>query len=104
MNCSSYSKNAMVLKVRGYTRFLTHSIFYDYNKTEMYNITKDKRGLTTSYYIDPNGCEAQKSVVMPAGEAAFYLCYNLKFHGTLYQKFGNEYYPVFSDEFYDHLK
>jgi len=25
MNCSSYSKNAMVLKVRGYTRFLTHS-------------------------------------------------------------------------------
>ena len=26
MNCSSYSKNAMVLKVRGYTRFLTHSI------------------------------------------------------------------------------
>ena len=27
MNCSSYSKNAMVLKVRGYTRFLTHSIF-----------------------------------------------------------------------------
>lgn len=41
---------------------------------------------------------------MSAGEAAFYLCYNLKFHGTLYQKFGNEYYPVFSDEFYDHLK
>ena len=27
MNCSSYSKNAMVLKVRGYTRFLTHSIY-----------------------------------------------------------------------------
>ena len=27
MNCSSYSKNAMVLKVRGYTRFLTHSFF-----------------------------------------------------------------------------
>ena len=25
MNCSSYSKNAIVLKVRGYTRFLTHS-------------------------------------------------------------------------------
>lgn len=82
----------------------TFRIFYNYNKTEMYNITKDKRGLTTSYYIDPNGCEAQKSVVMPAGEAAFYLCYNLKFYGTLYQKFGNEYYPVFSDEFYDHLK
>ena len=28
MNCSSYSKNAMVLKVRGYTRFLTHSIIF----------------------------------------------------------------------------
>ena len=50
-------------------------------KQKCINITKDKRGLTTSYYIDPNGCEAQKSVVMPASEAAFYLCYNLKFYG-----------------------
>ena len=32
------------------------------------------------------------------------LCYTFLFYGTLYQKFGNEYYPVFSDEFYDHLK
>lgn len=33
MNCSSYSKNAMVLKVRGYTRFLTHSINGPINDT-----------------------------------------------------------------------
>lgn len=53
-------------------------------------------------YINPAGAIATTSVVMPAGEMAFYLTYHKKFYGngSHYSPLYGRNIPNFTDDFY----
>jgi len=59
--------------------------FYNWDLRKMYIDTTGKDGWRL---LSPNGSWAESGVVMPAGELAFYLAYNMKFYGC----FGDEFY------------
>lgn len=64
----------------------TRRYFYNWDLRKMY---ADKDGTSDWYYLDPHGNWASTGVVMPAGEIAFALAYNLKFYGVFDSNFYN---------------
>lgn len=64
---------------RGNTAFSvdTKHFSYNYSLRQMYVLNKDGNWR----YIPANGASYQTRPVLPAGEAAFYLAYNMRFNG-----------------------
>lgn len=81
------------------TNVLMRRFFYNTDLREMYC---DRDGNSNWQYIDPEGSMATTSVIMPAGEMAFYLVYHEKFYGSG-SHYGHVYgrnIPNFTDDFY----
>lgn len=68
------------------SRVLTERFFYNWNLRQMY---VDRNGGSNWRYLDPNGSWAATGIVMPAGEMAFYLAYDMRFYGS---RFNGEFY------------
>lgn len=77
----------------------TYRFFYNWNNREMY---VDNTGNSNWRYLRPLASRAETSIVMPAGEMAFYLAYKMKFYGAQkwYHRFLEEYVDVFDNNFY----
>lgn len=69
----------------------TYRFFYNSDLGQMY---VDSQLNDNWRYLNPRGCWAETGIVMPAGEIAFALAYNMKFYGS---------YAGFSDSFYDRI-
>ena len=56
-------------------------------------------------YLNPVGCWAESGIVMPAGEIAFALAYNMKFYGSkkYYIEDLRQYVDAFDKGFYDRV-
>lgn len=69
----------------------TCRFFYNYAERRMY---VDRTGDSDWRYLDPRGCWAETGIVMPAGEIAFALAYQLKFYGSR---------AYYNDDFYSQI-
>ncbi|MDD6860650.1 MAG: hypothetical protein PUD48_00915 [Megasphaera elsdenii] len=80
-------------------RVKTERFFYNTELKQMYH---DKGTNSDWKYINPAGAIATTSVVMPAGEMAFYLTYHKKFYGngSHYSPLYGRNIPNFTDDFY----
>lgn len=66
------------------SRVLTERFFYNWDLRQMY---VDRDGSSNWRYLDPNGSWASTGIVMPAGEMAFYLAYDMRFYGCFDSEF-----------------
>lgn len=89
-----YKGSTTIAKVK------TERFFYNTDLKQMYY---DKGGNYDWKLINPAGPIAETSVVMPAGEMAFYLTYHKKFYGKYshYSSLYGRYIPNFTDDFYN---
>ena len=66
------------------SRVLTERFFYNWDLRQMY---VDRDGSSNWRYLDPNGSWVATGIVMPAGEMAFYLAYDMRFYGCFDSEF-----------------
>ncbi|WP_298677788.1 hypothetical protein [uncultured Megasphaera sp.] len=66
------------------SRVLTERFFYNWDLRQMY---VDRDGSSNWRYLDSNGSWAATGIVMPAGEMAFYLAYDMRFYGCFDSEF-----------------
>jgi len=77
---------------------------YHWDSKQMYLGDGSYYGAADWKYIDPRGSWADTGIIMPAGEMAFALAYNMKFYGTLTIRYSDgTTYPVYSDDFYSRI-
>lgn len=77
---------------------------YHWDSKHMYLGDDSDYGAADWKYIDPRGSWADTGIIMPAGEMAFALAYNMKFYGTLTIRYSDgTTYPVYSDDFYSRI-
>ena len=77
---------------------------YHWDSKHMYLGDGSYYGSADWEYIDPRGSWADTGIIMPAGEMAFALAYNMKFYGTLTIRYSDgTTYPVYSDDFYSRI-
>lgn len=69
----------------------TYRYFYNWDRREMYI---DSTGRDGWRYVKPLGSWAETGLLVPTGEMAFALAYNLRFYGSR---------AGFDDEFYDRI-